>query len=88
MSIHCIVNRLFPLFDSAAIRLRWMLMKIIWPFMVAVFVNFFLTLLLFPGITTLVQECSLGGWTPIILVVVFNTTDLVGKVNCMAWHSC
>jgi solute carrier family 29 (equilibrative nucleoside transporter) protein 4 len=61
------------------VHVRWSLMKIIWLYIVAIFLNYLLTLLLFPGITTLVQDCSLHGWTPIILVIVFNVTDFVGK---------
>ena len=44
------------------------------------FYMFLITLLLYPGLTTLVQDCSIGDWLPVILVTLFNAADLIGKV--------
>lgn len=51
----------------------------IWALMAAIFIAYFVTLLLFPGIIAMIQDCSLGTWTPVLLVAVFNFTDLVAK---------
>ena len=60
--------------------LRWMVMKEIWKLLVAAFVTFSVTLLVFPGLVSLVQNCYIGDWTPILLVAVFNVPDLIAKV--------
>lgn len=55
----------------------------IWQLLVAVSFTFFITLLVFPGLVSLVQHCSIGDWTPILLVTVFNVPDLLAKVMLM-----
>ena len=64
----------------AGLLLRWKVVQEIWLLLVAVFVAFFLTLLLFPGLVSLVQYCPIGDWTPILLVAVFNIPELIAKV--------
>ena len=64
----------------AGLLLRWGVVVEIWQLLVAVFVSFFLTLLLFPGLVSLVQYCPTGDWTPILLVAVFNVPELIAKV--------
>ena len=54
-------------------------MKQIWKLMIAIYVNYFVTLLLFPGLVSEVQYCRIGDWMPIILIAVFNVTDFVAK---------
>lgn len=44
------------------------------------FVNFFITLSLFPGITLSMTSESLGSWMPVILVTVFNLGDTLGRL--------
>jgi solute carrier family 29 (equilibrative nucleoside transporter) protein 4 len=65
---------------KAGLLLRWGVVVEIWQLLVAVFVAFFLTLLLFPGLVSLVQYCPTGDWTPILLVAVFNVPELIAKV--------
>ena len=52
----------------------------IWQLLVAVSGTYFITLLVFPGLVSQVQYCSIGDWTPILLVTVFNVPDLIAKV--------
>jgi len=47
------------------------------------FVNFFITLSLFPGITLSMTSESLGSWMPVILVTVFN----LGKVRVCIFYN-
>lgn len=51
----------------------------IWPLIGAVFAGYFVTLLLFPGLVAEVQNCTLGSWTPILLIAIFNYTDFIAK---------
>ena len=71
-----------PSLNVEKLHYRWLLVKLLWQHIVAVSSAYFVTLLLYPGISTLVQDCSLGDWTPIILVLLFGITDLLGKVCC------
>ena len=52
----------------------------IWPHMLAIALTYTVTLSLYPGIETLIQSCNFPHWITIILMVTFNTTDLVGKL--------
>ena len=63
----------------AGLRTRWNVVKQIWKLMVAIFANYFVTLLVFPGLVSEVQYCPIGDWMPIILIAVFNATDFVAK---------
>ena len=47
--------------------------------MTAIFANYFVTLLVFPGLVSEVQYCRIGDWTPIILIAVFHVSDFVAK---------
>lgn len=58
----------------------------IWPHMLAIALTYTVTLSLYPGIETLIQSCNFPHWITIILMVTFNTTDLLGKV--LAGVSC
>ena len=71
-----------PSLNVEKVHYRWLLVKLLWQHIVAVSSAYFVTLLLYPGISTLVQDCSLDDWTPIILVLLFGITDLLGKVCC------
>ena len=68
----------------AGLLLRWRVTVEIWQLLVAVFVCFFVTLLVFPGLVSLVQHCGIGDWTPILLVTVFNVPDLIAKVTVIS----
>lgn len=56
-------------------------MREIWQLIVAIFVAYVVTLMLFPGIISEVQYDPIGTWTPVLLVAVFNLTDLIAKVS-------
>ncbi|CAB4054833.1 SLC29A4 [Lepeophtheirus salmonis] len=65
---------------KAGLRSRWEISKNIWTYMCAISLTYFVTLLLFPGIESEIISCNLGSWMPVLLMAVFNFTDLVGKV--------
>ena len=62
-----------------AIKSRWVVTKQIWSLMIAIFANYFITLLVFPGLVSEVQFCEIGDWMPVILIAVFNMTDFISK---------
>ena len=49
--------------------------------MAAIFVAYLVTLMVFPGLISEVQYDPIGTWTPVLLVTVFNFTDLIAKVS-------
>lgn len=51
----------------------------IWPLIGSIFTTYFVTLLVFPGLLSEVQNCFLGSWTPVIIIAIFNCIDLVVK---------
>lgn len=54
--------------------------KTIWLEWISVFINFFITLSLFPGyVTRIKQPKALGDWTPIIVVTLFCIFDWIGR---------
>ena len=61
-------------------RRRLVICRYIWPHMLGMALTYTVTLSLYPGLETLLQSCSLGHWFTILLMVTFNTTDLLGKL--------
>ncbi|XP_067002183.2 equilibrative nucleoside transporter 4 [Anabrus simplex] len=59
---------------------RWDVAKTIWPYMLSIGLAYFVTLCLYPGIESEIVSCKFGNWMPVILMAVFNASDLVGKV--------
>ena len=51
----------------------------IWPLVIAGFITATVTLLLFPGLVSEIQDCSLGSWTPVLLVLIFNANETIGR---------
>ena len=62
---------------------RLLVCRKIWPYMLGIFLNYMVTLSLFPGIESEIQSCLLGDWMPVILLATFNITDILGKVTLM-----
>eukprot|EP00095_Tigriopus_kingsejongensis_P010126 snap_masked-scaffold75_size407189-processed-gene-1.6 protein:Tk10126 transcript:snap_masked-scaffold75_size407189-processed-gene-1.6-mRNA-1 annotation:"hypothetical protein L798_11248" len=59
---------------------RGRIIRVIWPYMLAIALAYFVTLCLFPGIESEITSCSLRSWMPILVMAVFNLTDLIGKI--------
>lgn len=60
----------------------WAVFKDVWPQASSVGYSFFVTLALFPGITSKMQSSHFSvesGWYPIILITLFNACDLTGR---------
>ena len=49
--------------------------------MLGMALTYLVTLSLYPGVETLLTSCSLGAWTSLVLMSVFNVTDLLGKMT-------
>ncbi|XP_064648045.1 equilibrative nucleoside transporter 4-like [Lineus longissimus] len=64
---------------------RMHMVRIIWPYMLAFWLNYFVTLGVFPGLSSEVISCKLGSWMPVIMLSLFNVFDLIGKIFT-AWE--
>lgn len=60
---------------------RWIVAKNIWQYMVSICAAYFVTLSLYPGIISEIKSCAEDHWFPVLLMTLFNGTDLIGKVN-------
>lgn len=60
---------------------RIRLMKLIYPYMLSISLTYLLTLSLFPGVESEIESCKLKSWTPVILFLIFNLTDVIGKFS-------
>ena len=59
---------------------RWEVARSIYPCMASMVLVYCVTLSLFPGIESEVVSCHLGSWMPVLLIAIFNFSDLIGKV--------
>ena len=59
---------------------RWIVAKNIWQYMVSICAAYFVTLSLYPGIISEIKRCPEDHWFPVLLMTLFNGTDLIGKV--------
>ena len=66
---------------SDGVLRRLSICRVIWPQMLAMALTYLVTLSLYPGVETLLTSCSLGAWTSLVLMSVFNVTDLLGKMT-------
>ncbi|BET03030.1 equilibrative nucleoside transporter [Nesidiocoris tenuis] len=62
-------------------KMRWEVAKNIWPSMIAIAITYLVTLSLYPGIESEIISCKFGSWMPVILMAVFNASDLMGKMS-------
>lgn len=63
---------------------RWEVTKTIWPYMLTIAFAYFITLCLYPGIESEITSCRLKSWMPVIIMAIFNASDLAGKVSIPA----
>ncbi|XP_006010241.1 equilibrative nucleoside transporter 4 [Latimeria chalumnae] len=59
---------------------RYVVARVIWPYMLSIAVTYFITLCLFPGLESEIRNCMLGEWLPILIMAIFNLSDFVGKI--------
>eukprot|EP00816_Leptocylindrus_hargravesii_P006514 CAMPEP_0196803538 /NCGR_PEP_ID=MMETSP1362-20130617/2957_1 /TAXON_ID=163516 /ORGANISM="Leptocylindrus danicus, Strain CCMP1856" /LENGTH=523 /DNA_ID=CAMNT_0042175193 /DNA_START=398 /DNA_END=1968 /DNA_ORIENTATION=- len=56
-------------------------LKVTWKPTLMLFLMFFMTLSLFPGVVSeIVPSADLGSWYPIILITIFNAFDCLGRI--------
>jgi solute carrier family 29 (equilibrative nucleoside transporter) protein 4 len=67
-------------FIKGGILARWQILLKVWKLIIVVFVTFFITLWVFPSLTSLVQDCNLGSWPSVILAFIFNFTDFLSRL--------
>ncbi|XP_028843431.1 equilibrative nucleoside transporter 4 isoform X2 [Denticeps clupeoides] len=59
---------------------RYVVARVIWTYMLSIAVTYFITLCLFPGLTSEIRNFTLGEWLPILIMAIFNMSDFVGKI--------
>lgn len=64
----------------SALDSRWRVAHAIYPYMVCIALAYCVTLSLYPGIEAEIRSCRLQTWMPVLLMLTFNTSDVVGKV--------
>lgn len=69
---------------------RWGVARTVYPFMVCIALTFFVTVSVHPGIEAEIISCDLKSWMPILLMLIFTTSDVIGKVswNCDLAENC
>jgi solute carrier family 29 (equilibrative nucleoside transporter) protein 4 len=65
---------------QSTIKQLKIVIKQCWQYMAVVFSSFFVTLSIFPGLISMVPSERLGTWMPVLMVLTFNVSDLVGKM--------
>lgn len=66
--------------DAGGYHLRKEVSRIIWKQMLAIFLCYFVTLSIYPGVLTDLVSPRFGTWMPVLVMTVFNLFDLMGKV--------
>ena len=51
----------------------------VWPLIGALCASCFLTFLVYPGLVSEVQNCTLGSWTPILLITISHVSSFAAK---------
>lgn len=73
--------KVLPHCFSDMILHRYVVSRVIWPYMLSIAVTYFITLCLFPGLESEIRNATLGEWLPILIMAIFNMSDFVGKVS-------
>lgn len=64
----------------SALDSRCRVAQAIYPYMVCIALAYCVTLSLYPGIEAEIRSCRLQTWMPVLLMLTFNSADVVGKV--------
>ncbi|KAL4624400.1 equilibrative nucleoside transporter 4 isoform X1 [Arapaima gigas] len=59
---------------------RYVVTRVIWTYMLSIAITYFITLCLFPGLESEIRNGALEEWLPILIMAIFNMSDLVGKI--------
>ncbi|XP_030757329.1 equilibrative nucleoside transporter 4 [Sitophilus oryzae] len=62
------------------IQARWEVTKSTYPYMISICLVYFATLCIYPGVASEIVSCTLGSWMPILMMALFNASDLIGKM--------
>lgn len=72
---------------TGGLEIRLQVAKVVWPYMLSIGLAYFITQCLYPGIETEIVSCRYGSWMPVILIAIFNASDLLGKVSCQCFNN-
>ncbi|CAH1185272.1 unnamed protein product [Phyllotreta striolata] len=68
------------------LRTRWNITRRIYPYMVSIFLVYFTTLCLYPGISSEIHSCYMGHWMPMLMMIDFNSADTIGKIVTFSFN--
>lgn len=68
------------IFFAGGLQARWEVTKATYPYMISICLVYFATLCIYPGVASEVVSCTLGSWMPILMMALFNASDLIGKM--------
>lgn len=60
---------------------KWGVARTVYPFMVCIALTYFVTVSIHPGIEAEIISCNLKNWMPVLLMFMFTTSDVIGKVS-------
>jgi len=63
-----------------ALKMRWDISKRIWKLMIGILQVYFVSLLLYPGLASVIPSSWEDGWLPVILIATFNISDFAGTL--------
>ena len=70
--------------EGLTLRLR--VSRKIWKLMLGILNVYFTTMLLYPGVTSIIQSSWRDGWLPVILITAFNLSDFLGTLTTgLSW---
>lgn len=62
------------------IQARWEVAKATYQYMFSICLVYFATLCIYPGVASEIVSPTLGSWMPILVMALFNISDLIGKM--------
>jgi len=68
-------------FSTDGCTIRIIVSGFIWKQMLSIFLCYFVTLSIYPGVLSDLISPRFGTWMPVLVMTVFNLFDLMGKVN-------
>ena len=74
-----VLNSIIFYLDGILFRLE--ICKSIWPYMMSMFLAYFVTLSVFPGVVTDIESKEWKSAFPLLVMLVFNVSDFLGKLS-------
>ena len=63
------------------IQRLWSVIRNTWKVIIAIFVVYTASLMIYPSLMSEIQYCAIGDWSPVILVTLYSVLDAIGRVS-------